>query len=449
MGLPGGAGTAMAVGVALVVGAGQAQAAEVALRAVATGLTQPLALVSPPGDERRFIVEQGGRIRVLMPDGALADEPFLDLSDRMADLRPNFDERGFLGLAFHPGFADNGRFYIYYSAPLRDRADDPEWDHTAHLSEFRVSRAAPDRADPASERVVLQIDQPGDIHNGGALAFGPDGHLFLGLGDGGDDILQPDQRTDSLLGKILRLDVSGYPYRIPADNPFVADVHYRPEIFALGFRNPYRCTFDRGGAGELFCADAGHARYEEVNLVRAGGHYGWRIKEGPHCFDFEDPLGHPAACDDDGLIDPIVAYVNCSLDEDCHGRSVIGGHVYRGEAIPALAGSYVFGDWSAAPDGVGPPLFVASPTGTPEAPWAFSTLSLAEPLEAYVLGFGEDAAGELYVLASRAVGPDPARAEGTVYQIVPAGGPARGGEDDTVVGDPGSRPAVASGDDRG
>lgn len=442
-----------AIGVGLVIGLAllgrPASALEAALELVAEGLTQPLVLATPAGDERRFVAEQLGRIRILSPQGELLEEPFLDLRDRMVALQPNFDERGLLGLAFHPEFATNGRFYVYYSAPLQAGAD-PEWDHTTHVSEFRVSREDPNRAEPESERIILRVDQPQYNHNAGALAFGPDGHLYVALGDGGDagDISYghaPEgngQATDRLLGKILRLDVSGYPYRIPPDNPFVHDVHYRPEIWALGLRNPFRCTFDAAGDGDLFCGDVGQGSWEEINLIEKGGNYGWPIKEGRHCFDRETLQADGTGCDADGLIDPIVAYGNClEIEEGCRGRSVAGGYVYRGAAIPELYGRYLFGDWSAVPDELGPGLFVATPPDVADgadAPWAFAPLPLAgEPFEEYVLGFGQDAAGEVYVLSSRAVGPDPARAEGAIYRIVPAQRPAKGGEDAMAAADPG------------
>ena len=422
------AGIGLAVAMALL--ARPAGAIEVDLELVADGLTQPVVLSSPPGDERRFIVEQPGRIRILTAEGELLEEPFLDIADRLVELQPNFDERGFLGLAFHPDFAANGRFYVYYSAPLRPGAPDPEWDHTARVSEFRVSWDDPNRADPASERIVLEIDQPQFDHNGGALAFGPDGHLYVALGDGGEAGDKgyghaPEgngQATDRLLGKILRLDVSGYPYRIPPDNPFVDDVHYRPEIWALGLRNPFRCTFDAAGDGRLFCGDVGQGSWEEINLIEKGGNYGWRIKEGRHCFDPETLRAEAAGCDADGLIDPIVAYGNClEIEEGCEGRSVAGGYFYRGSAIPELQGRYLFGDWSASPDGLGPSIFLATPPADGGAIWPHEPLEIANvSFESWLLAVGQDGEHELYVLATDAVGPDPAETGGKVYKIVPA-----------------------------
>lgn len=417
---------AAASGLLLALASSPARALEVALEPVADGLVQPVLLTQPADDPRRFIVEQIGRIRILTAGGELLEEPFLDLRDRLAPLDPQFDERGLLGLAFHPEFPANGKFYVYYSAPLRAAAD-PAWNHTSRIAEFRVGDHS-DRADLASERVVLEVDQPQFDHNGGALAFGPDGYLYIALGDGGypsDSGLghAPEgngQARDRLLGKILRIDVAGEPYRVPADNPFAHDPAYRPEIWALGLRNPYRCTFDAAGNGDLWCGDVGEGGYEEVNLIRRGGNYGWRIREGRHCFDVEAPLDHLPECPAEGLTPPVVEYVNCTLAPECRGRAIIGGYVYRGRALPELLGRYVYGDWAAEMDGLGPPLHAASPPPAGDGPWPALPLRIARPeFAAYVIGFGEDAAGELYLLASRSIGPE--NALGAIYKLVPAG----------------------------
>ena len=403
--------------------------AKVALELVAQGLTQPVALVAvPDGTGRLLVVEQPGRIRILTSEGELLEEPFLDLTDQVIPLQDDFDERGLLGLALHPDFADNGRLFVYYSAPMRAEAELGRrlwWDHTAHLAEFRVSGDDPNRADAASQRLLLQVDEPHKIHNGGALLFGPDGYLYLGLGDGGALDISGDppvedyaQRTDVLLGKMLRLDVDGVaPYAIPPDNPFVGTDGYRPEIFALGLRNPYRCSFDRHDGHALLCGDVGDFGYEEINLVVKGGNYGWRVLEGRHCYDQEAPIDHPAVCARDGLLEPAFEYTNCSNEDACGGRAVIGGYVYRGRALPELQGAYLFGDWSAAPDSLGPALRVAQPSA--DGVWSAAPLDVAAgPLKEYVLSFGQDVEGELYVLTSTSVGPD--RPAGKVYKIVPA-----------------------------
>jgi glucose/arabinose dehydrogenase len=400
-------------------------AREIGLELVADGLTHPTVMVSPPGDPRRFIAEQQGRIRILTPEGELLEEPFLDIRERLVDIDEGFDERGFTGLAFPPDYAESGRFYVYYSAPLQEGAD-PDWNHTARVSEFTVSADDPNRADPASERVVIEVHEPDNEHNAGALDFDRAGQLMIALGDGGlvgedlDTTGQFSQRPDSLLGKILRLDVTGDPYAIPEDNPFVDVPGYRPEIFALGMRNPYRCTIDRGGTGALFCGDVGLAGYEEVNLVRPGGNYGWPLREGAHCYDNDDPYNHPATCDTEGLTDPIAEYVNCSLTDDnvgCGGRAVIGGYVYRGSAMPELDGAYLFGDWAASRDELGSSLKVAFPAPEGEM-WPIEDLWPVDmTFDLFVLGFGQDDEGEVYVLASDTVGPEDTK--GQIYKFVP------------------------------
>jgi glucose/arabinose dehydrogenase len=414
----------------------------VGLQVVAEGLTSPVTLTSP-GDSsgRLFVVDQVGLIRVLMPGGTLRPEPFLDLRNRMVTLMPGFDERGLLGLAFHPQYAANGRFFVYYSAPLR--AGGPAgFNHTGHISEFRVS-ADPNRADPASERVLLQVDEPQFNHNGGTLLFGPaDGNLYISLGDGGgaNDVGlghvadwyadngggNGQDVTQNLLGSILRIDVdSGSPYGIPPDNPF-AGTPGLDEVWAYGFRNPYRMSFDSSGGHQLFVGDVGQASWEEVNIVSAGGNYGWNVKEATHCFDAESPTQEPPSCPDvvgpghprtgDPLLDPIIEYPQARLGGP--GVAVVGGHVYRGSALPQFRGRYIFGDWSrgfAQPDGS---LFVAKPRK--RGLWETSELRVATSssgrLNARLLGFGEDDARELYVLTTSNTGPT--GTTGRVFKLV-------------------------------
>jgi glucose/arabinose dehydrogenase len=403
----------------------------VGLQTIADGLTSPVTLTSPgDGSGRLFVADQVGLIRVLMPDGTLRPEPFLDLRSRMVALMPGFDERGLLGLAFHPQYAANGRLFVYYSAPLRAGAP-AGFNHTGHISEFRVS-ADPNRADPASERILLQVDEPQFNHNGGTLLFGPtDGDLYISLGDGGgaNDVGlghvadwyadnaggNGQDVTENLLGSILRIDVdSGSPYGIPPGNPFVGTPGL-DEVWAYGFRNPYRMSFDRGGSRQLFVGDVGQLRWEEVSIVTAGGNYGWNVKEATHCFDAENPTQEPATCPDivgpghprtgDPLIDPIIEYPQARLGGP--GVAVVGGHVYRGSALPQFRGRYLFGDWSrgfAQPDGS---LFVAKPRE--RGLWQMLELRVATSptgrLNARLLGFGEDAAGELYALTTNNTGP--------------------------------------------
>jgi glucose/arabinose dehydrogenase len=360
--------------------------------------------------------------------GERRPEPFLDLRPRLASLKQGFDERGLLGIALHPKFEENRKVYLYYSAPLR--AGGPaRYDHTSHLSEFQV---APDlsRILPDSERLLLQIDEPYFNHNGGRLAFGPDGLLYAGIGDGGNAHDQGfdrpptgnAQNLTTLLGKILRIDVDGrsgsLPYAIPADNPLTRMSGARPEIYAWGIRNPWGMSFDRAGDRALIAADVGQGRYEEVNLIVKGGNYGWNLREGFHAFDPKNPTQtrvDPAmdAADKDALREPILEYKNLNAfpqDPDALGLSVTGGYIYRGQDLPHLQGKYVFGDWSrqwAAPDGR---LFVASPpaSGDAGARWELAPLPVASHpdhrIGGYVVGFGEDARGELYVLTTQRAG---------------------------------------------
>jgi glucose/arabinose dehydrogenase len=429
----------------------QAQEADspaVGLRLVAAGFTSPVALVeAPDGSGRRFVVDQAGVIRILTAGGNLVPEPFLDLRSRIVPLMPAFDERGVLGLAFHPGYAGNGRFFVYYSAPLRPGAP-AGYNHTARVSEFRVSAANANRADPASERVVLEVDKPQFNHNGGTLLFGPrDGYLYMSIGDGGgaDDVGlghvddwyaanaggNGQDIQQNLLGNILRIDVDGgAPYAVPADNPFMGTPGCADgcdEIWAYGFRNPYRMSFDLGGARDLFVGDAGQELWEEVSIAVKGGNFGWNVKEGTHCFSTDNPDESPPECPDtvgashpragDPLIDPVIEYANHHQPGGL-GATVIGGHVYRGRALPQFSGRYVFGDWSREfeePDGS---VFVAMPRK--KGLWHMEQLRIATSptgrVGHYVLGFGQDLAGEMYVLTTDQTGP--AGMTGKVYRLV-------------------------------
>jgi glucose/arabinose dehydrogenase len=394
----------------------------VGVESIVTGLTAPLVLTSPDDDSGRlFIADQDGVIWILTEEGERLDTPYLDLSDRLVQLNPGYDERGLLGLAFHPDYAENGRFFVYYSAPLREGGPGG-WDHTSHLSEFTVSSDSPDQADPESERIIMEVDQPQSNHNGGQLAFGPDGYLYIALGDGGSahDVglghtaeIGNGQDITNLLGSILRIDVDGDdPYGIPEDNPFVG-TEGRDEIFAYGLRNPYRMSFDSAEDQQLFTGDVGQGLWEEVNIVTLGGNYGWPIKEGTHCFSPDSPRNPPDTCPDTGprgeeLIDPILEYQNANVAGGL-GRAVIGGYVYRGSELPGFEGRYVFGDWSLS---FGQPLgtlFVATPPDDGGDEWPFEELEVAERpdgrLGEYVLALGRDATGELYVLTHETGGP--------------------------------------------
>lgn len=399
-----------------------AESGGIGLKLIAEGFTSPLSAESlPDGSGRLLIADQVGTIHLLDKEGKIVPQTFLDLRTRMVTLNQGFDERGLLGLALHPDFKNNRRLFVYYSAPLRSGVP-TNWNHTSRLSEFKVNPELTG-VDATSERIILQIDEPQMNHNGGRILFGPDGYLYVGTGDGGganDNEFghSPQgngQDTSNLLGKILRIDINkGNPYSIPSDNPFVDGKQGQPEIFAFGLRNPWGISFDRGGARELFAVDVGQNLYEELNIIVKGGNYGWRVREGFHPFDPKKPNEPPADApkmDAAGrpFIDPVLVYgrppKNKSASQtEPQGISVTGGYMYRGKALPQLVGKYVFADWSrswALPDGV---LFTATPGPSRDARWKLEFLPLASSangkLGAYVVSFGEDNQGELYVLTS-------------------------------------------------
>jgi glucose/arabinose dehydrogenase len=288
------------------------------------GFSRPVQLThAGDGSGLLYVVEQEGRVRVVEGDQVLAT-PLLDISDRVSCC----GERGLLGIAFPPGFAAKRYFYADYTDGSGDTV----------VSRFHLAGSSP-VADPSSEQVLLRIDQPFANHNGGQLAFGPDGYLYIGTGDGGSggDPMNNAQDPLSLLGKILRIDVESgeLPYGVPDSNPFAFDDGHQPEIWAMGLRNPWRFSFDPS-SGDLFIADVGQGRYEEVNLQPGtspgGENYGWRIMEGSHCFD-------PDPCSTEGLVSPVAEY------DHALGCSVTGGQVYRGARWPRLDGVYLYGDY--------------------------------------------------------------------------------------------------------
>jgi glucose/arabinose dehydrogenase len=329
-----------------------------------------LYLTAPAGDlSRLFIVEKTGRVRIVK-DGTLLPEPFLDLSAQVS----GGDEQGLLGLAFPPDYGTTGRFLVHYTNTEGD----------TRLSVFQVSPNA-DIADGSSEQVILTADQPFSNHNGGQIAYGPDGYLYLGLGDGGgsNDPGGRGQDLAELLGSILRLDVqSGTSYTVPEDNPFVGQQpDARPEVWSYGLRNPWRFSFDRAN-GDLYIADVGQNEIEELDVAPAasgggrGVNYGWSIMEGSQC------LGG-GQCDQSGLALPAFEY------NHTEGCSITGGYVYRGSALPALQGLYFYGDFCQG--WVHSLRYVA---GTVSEVTDWPALRAAGSLTS----FGEDAAGELYVI---------------------------------------------------
>jgi len=383
------------------------------------------------GSGRLFIADQRGKIHIL-EDGAVLPVPFLDLSSKLTP-ELSYDERGLLGLAFHPdygieGAPGEGRFYVFYTAPSPDApgtGTNPV-NCRSVLAEYRVSSTNPDLADPLGERVLMSFNKPQANHNGGQIAFSPvDEMLYVAIGDGGGSndsgpghtgtgtasILGNSQDLTKLLGKLLRIDplgtnAPGGQYGIPADNPFVLSdvpsIDERKEIYAYGLRNPWRFSFDRGGDHRLFLADVGQGNFEEVNLITAGGNYGWRRFEAFTEVFPTTPAAGP-------FIPPVAAYAHPSTTNPGSllkiGLSVTGGYVYRGAAIPALQGKYVFADWSTS---------FSTPNGTllgleETTPGSFTLSQLdivgGNPIGRYVPSFGEDEEGELYVATRTMAAP--------------------------------------------
>ena len=348
---------------------------------VVGGLANPVDLQVPPGDHARlFVVEQVGRIRIVR-NGTVA-ATFLDIVSRVG----SGGERGLLGLAFHPRYAENGRFFVNYT----DRAGD------THIAEFRASPGS-DTADPGTERELLFVRQPFANHNGGGLAFGNDGRLYIGLGDGGSggDPFGNGQDLGTPLGKILRIDVdAGTPFAVPSDNPFLATTGAFPAVWAYGLRNPWRFSFDRA-TGDLLIGDVGQNAFEEVDVGlfsrRGGENYGWNVTEANHCFN------PPAGCPTAGQTLPVLEYSHAD------GCSVTGGYVYRGCRMPGYQGTYFYGDYCTS--------FVRSfrlenGRAVDQRDWS-STLSRGVDA---ISSFGVDADGEIYIVDHT----------GEVYRIVPA-----------------------------
>lgn len=426
------------------------------------------------GSGRLFVCDQAGQIRIIR-DGMLLPAPFIDLTSRLVPKAPTtylfplsttYDERGLLGLAFHPNYNKRdinsqplpgfGKFYVFYSAPSPNPApatDPNPVNCRTTISEFQVSALDANVADLNSERVLLAFDKPQSNHNGGQLEFGPDGFLYISIGDGGGQhdnqnghtggsgtaspgpsgALGNSQDKTKLLGKILRIDPLGATgpggqYGIPASNPFVgAGGGVREEIYAYGLRNPWRFSFDvgPGGTNRLFEGDVGQDKVEEINLIVAGGNYGWRIKEGTFDHDATAPNGGLP------LLGPIAQYAHIGISIGTPalpqiGASVTGGYLYRGSAIPGLVGKYVFGDYSHSIGSASGTILGLEEVPANSGNWVLSLPVVAggNPLTTRIYAFGRDEQGEIYVAAKVSKGPfeldGNGRPTGTIYKIVAA-----------------------------
>jgi glucose/arabinose dehydrogenase len=359
---------------------------------IADGIQAPVALAFP-GNGDVWIAEQTGKIKVVK-NGKLSNEPFLDVAAKMVRVNGSYDERGLLGLVLHPKFSSNKKFYIFYSAPGSGKVD-----NKGVLAEYKLLPNS-DKADPNSGRVIFTVDEPESNHNGGCLQFGRDGYLYVTLGDGGGagdrhGEFGNGQKMDTWLGKILRIDVNtDKGYRVPADNPFVNRTDVKPEIWAYGLRNPWRFSFDKA-SGQLFAGDVGQDNWEEVDVVEKGANYGWRITEGNHCFN------PSSGCVVKGISMPIFDYSHHE------GICVIGGYVYNGQQLPALKSKYIFADWTG-------PVFYLQKSGST---WLRGKIALQNyPENLKITGFGEDPAGEVYILTNPDTGPG--NTKGSVYKIV-------------------------------
>ena len=354
--------------------------AAIALREIASGLDQPVYLTAPAGDSRLFVVEQAGRI-VVVKNGARQTRPFLDIRSKVG----SGGERGLLSVAFHPLYRTNGFLFVHYN----DRNGD------SNIERYSVSRD-PDVADPNSAKLILRIDQPYGNHNGGMNLFGPDGMLYVGMGDGGSEY-DPHgygQNNNTLLSKLLRINVDrGDPYTSPVANPFSRGGG-RPEIWATGLRNPWRYAFDAKD-GNLYIADVGQDRFEEIDIApinRAGVNYGWSVMEGFSCL-------RGSSCNQTGLQRPALVYTHSD------GCSITGGFVYRGSRIPALDGHYFYADYCR--DWLRSFKYVNGRV-TAQTEWPVTKLSATS-------SFGVDGSGELYIVQHG----------GRILKIVPSAEPAR------------------------
>uniref|UniRef100_A0A669CZU7 HHIP-like protein 1 n=1 Tax=Oreochromis niloticus TaxID=8128 RepID=A0A669CZU7_ORENI len=391
---------------------------ELCLQEVANGLRNPVAMIhADDGTHRFFVAEQLGYVWVYLANGSRIDRPFLNLTKAVLTSPWAGDERGFLCIALHPRFTTVRKAYVYYSVSVKK-------EERIRISEFTVSVHDDNQLDHSSERTILEVVEPASNHNGGQLLFGHDGYLYIFIGDGGragDPFgkFGNSQNKSALLGKVLRVDVdfndNGAPYSIPSDNPFLGEKEARPEVYAYGVRNMWRCSIDRGdpvtteGRGRMFCGDVGQNKYEEIDLIVKGGNYGWRAKEGFSCYDRK-------LCQNSSLDDvlPIFAYPHKL------GKSVTGGYIYRGCQMPNLNGLYIFGDFMS-----GRLMSLRENVITGE--WQYNEIcmgrdqtcrfpKLINSYYKYIISFAEDEAGELYFLATGV--PSATARGGVIYKIV-------------------------------
>jgi glucose/arabinose dehydrogenase len=413
------------------------------LKLFAEDFVSPIQVASSHNSQRLYVVDQIGKIWTIDKDGYKRPTPFLDISSKIVSLDPDGDERGLLGVAFHEDFKTNGRFFIYYQLPPRAGGPVPgaSWNNLSRVSEFNVISDL-QRADPNSEKVILEWDDPQGNHNGGSLAFGHDHYLYISIGDGGGaNDVGPGHFDDwytanaggnaqnleaNFLGKILCIDINGgSPYVVPPTNPFVGKPGL-DEIWAFGFRNPYRMSFDMGESKDLIAGDAGQTLWEEIDVVKKGGNYGWNVREGSHCFNAADNTKELASCpdvDDRGkkLLNPVIELNNWKNPLGGKATTIIGGYVYRGEAIKQWQGKYIFGTFSQTATTPNGELFVATPQFDDRAAiWDYKEATLNnynDDLGYYLRGFGQDEKGELYLTVSSNAGPQ--GTSGKVFKIVP------------------------------
>lgn len=391
---------------------------QLCLEEVANGLRNPLAMVhANDGTHRFFVAEQVGLVWTYLPDRSKLEKPFLNITKAVLTSSWEGDERGFLGLTFHPQYKYNGKVYVYYSVEVG-------FDERIRISQFHVSANDMNVLDHGSERVIIEIDEPASNHNGGQLLFGDDGYLYIFTGDGG---MAGDpfgkygnaQNKSALLGKVLRIDVDdnekGPLYKIPPDNPFRHKRGARPEIYAYGVRNMWRCSVDRGdpltkeGKGRIFCGDVGQNKFEEIDIIEKGQNYGWRAREGFSCYDKK-------LCANGSLDDvlPIYAYPHKM------GKSVTGGYVYRGCEYPNLNGMYIFGDFMSG-------RLMSLREDKHSGQWIYNEIcmgvgqtctfpGLINNYHQYIISFAEDEAGELYFMSTSI--PSATSPSGVLYKVV-------------------------------